>query len=192
MSTKTEITYKRPDGTRGSAILEECRGWPKTRFVYWVEHRPIDGEPSKVVYAVEDLDRFTEIPPTIFRAPNGEYFRQLRWDELPYAGLRAERACYISLTKDEARAILREQKHDLPADVEGDAIALPTNAARDRHIYQRYLEGVPLKTIMTEVNATPDWDQLNSGDAVRKAMVRYCKQRGIQIPTRKPRRNRQN
>jgi hypothetical protein len=69
--------------------------------------------------------------------------------------------------------------------------ALPSyNEKRDRFIFEKYRAGDKLSTIRKAVNNTPGWRKLSTDTGVTRAMERYCKAQKIDVPTRKPRRNR--
>lgn len=110
----TRVHYKRPNGTRGTADLDECESWPLVRMTLEA--------PGLGSLAYEDLDR-TRNPPALYRTPRGEFFRRLLWHERPER-LRPEAQYYAGATEEEALAWLAGQGYDAPGPPKDDEPAV--------------------------------------------------------------------
>jgi len=125
------VTFARPDGKGyAQANLDECRHWVQTRLVgtiydeawerYQADPDAWEGEPPRCPIATSDTHAFHggNVEPTLYRSPQGDWFRRLSWDEYPKGALEPEgRRFYVGLTEGQAHDWLRLNEYDLPTPV---------------------------------------------------------------------------
>jgi hypothetical protein len=131
--------------------------------------------------------------PGLFYHPTWQEIRRREFQELPdewIDGISRDQAAHW-LKEAEFMSVLMD-----PDDYFGlvpEATPKSATEARDKFIYQEALKvEVSWKTIMTAVNKQKEWDSFTDVSGVRKAAMKYAKQKNLPpIPTRQPgRRNR--
>lgn len=77
------------------------------------------------------------------------------------------------------------QEHAATAQDEAGGPKVPTDP-RDKFCYEQELKLIPRKSIVAGVKATPEWDQLGTGNGVKQAAESYAKRHGLpEIPSRR-------